>query len=497
MLLGVILPMIISGYLASRQPDLYQAKATVMVGLGLQSVNPNPSVVGMSSQLAQAYAQLARRRLITEPVVQKLGLQISPKQLAKHITTQVQSELQLLEIVVTDSNPQWAAAIANALAVELVQRSPGSQQDSARHEFGERQLSNVQAKIDQVSANLAEQQNALASMTSAAEIADAEERIAALERVRVEYQSIYASLLQSLITEQTPNIVTIVEPATEPQMPVPQRTRLVVAVAGMAGLALAFAGVLLIEYLDDQIRWEGPDQETVLGLPVLGSIGRLSPADGPLVMRKVPGSPEAESIRELRTSILLAARHLPLQVLLITSAAPQEGKSLMAANLAVAMAELGRRTILVDADLRRRQLYKLLALPRGIGLIEFLSDSSSEPDGFVQQTAIPDLRLLRAGKQPSDPTSLLTSARFARLLESLRRDYDLIVLDSPAALAAPDATILATLSDATILIVDAQTTSRRAALQAKRKLEAGAKSGILGIVINRAKLDRHGYEYYY
>jgi len=161
------------------------------------------------------------------------------------------------------------------------------------------------------------------------------------------------------------------------------------------------------------------------------------------------------------------------------------------------MAESGRRTILVNADLRKRQLYKLFAAARGPGLIEFLGDSSSEPEAFIQQTSMPNLRLFRAGRQPSNPTSLLTSSRFAVLLEKLKRDYDVILVDSPAALVVPDATILATLVDAAILVVDATITSRRAALRAKRKLELEGKSKLLGVVINRASQVGNDYRGYY
>jgi len=262
-------------------------------------------------------------------------------------------------------------------------------------------------------------------------------------------------------------------------------------------LALAFGGVVLLEYLDDRVHWEGPTQESVLGLSVLGAVSRLSAKEGPLVIRKLPGSPQAESIRELRTAILLATSAPPLKLLLLTSAEPQEGKSLIAANLAVAMAELGRRTLLIDADLRKRQLYQVFALPRDQGLIEYLTDSRPEPGTFVQQTPVPNLSFLPAGKQPCDPTSLLTTSRFARLLEKLKSEYDLILVDSPAAFAVPDATIVATLADAAIMIVDAKTTSRRAALHTKGKLEGLGRIAILGVVINRANRDRRGRRGYY
>lgn len=378
-LLGVIIPMGVSGYFTSNRTDVYQAKVTLMVGTTIQSNNPDQRLISMSNTLAQAYAELVRRRPITQAVIEKLNYQASPATLANQITTRVRPEAQLLEIMVTDLNPASASLIANALAEELIRQTPGSRRDTARQEFVEGQLEELQGKIQKIEAILQEETDALADLTSAVEIAAAEERINAFERVQMTYQSTYATLLQSMMSDQGPNILTIVEPAPPFGTPLPRRTSLVVGLAGVAGLALTFGGVLLIEYVDDRVRWEPSGQRSVLGLPVLGAIARLPRGNGPLVAKTRPGSWEAESIRNVRASIQLCATSKPLRVLLITSPSPNDGKSLVAANLAVSMAALGQKTLLIDADLRKRQLHKLFQMPNGRGLVEILSDSNEDP----------------------------------------------------------------------------------------------------------------------
>jgi polysaccharide biosynthesis transport protein len=496
LILGIAIPAGVSWYFISRQPSLYQATATLMVGTAIRSTNPDPNVVMMSDTLAQAYAAMVTRRPLAEAVLKKLGLKMSPEDLAQFVTTRIRPEAQLLEITVTLFDPRWAAEIANALANELVQQSPGARLDIAQREFSRSQLADLQDNITKVRADLDKQQADLANMNSAAEIADAEDRIAALERVLATYQSTYASLLQSVTSEQGANILSVVDPAYAPSAPMARRDVLIISLAALSGLVFAFSGALVIEFLDDRLHWEGPGQESLLGLPVLGAIQQMSVNGDPLVLRARPGSREAEAIRGVRTGVLLQLAHHPSKVLLFVSPSPREGKSLVAANLAAAFAILGRRTILVDADLRKRDLHKLLQLPKGPGIVEWI-DSGDESDllALVQQTPVPNLSFLRAGSPSMDPTALLSSTRFMALLETLKENFDLIILDSPAILAVPDAEILATLADRALLLVDAETTSRRMATKAKNALQG--QDRILGIVFNRARFGRRDYYQYY
>ncbi len=495
LILGVIVPAVLSYRLASQQPQLYQAQATLMVGGSIWTANPNPNAVAISTMLAQSYAQLVKRQPVTRAVIDKLGLETTPEALAQQITARVQPQSQLLEIQVTDLNPQWAAVIANALANELIVQSPGARQDTEERGFNEKQLIDLRARIETVTTDLEAERARLAGLTSAAEIAEGEERIAALERVWILYQSAYSTLYQSVVSEQSPNTLSIVEEASGLGTPVASRMPLIVGVAGLAGLGLAFGGVLLIEMMDDRLKWEGPGHSRVLGLPVLGAVSRIRTSDGPLVLQSRPSSREAECFRGLRTSILLSGGRNAPQVLLCTSAAPQEGKSLVVANLGLAMAALGRRTLVIDGDLRKRQLHRLFNLPNGQGLAELLCNGDGA-QAYVQQTSVPNLSVLRGGGPAADPTSLLASTRFHDVLGELRQEYDMLLVDSPAALVVPDAAILASQADGVLLLIDAQTTSRRTALRVRRAMEEQAGARVLGTVFNRVRLKRNQYYYH-
>jgi len=153
LVVGAIIPMVVSYYFTSRQPDFYQAKVTLMVGTTLQSADPDLRLMDTSRSLANAYARLVTYDPITEAVVERLGLERSPGQLASQITTWVHPEAQLLEIRVVDTNPQAAVLIANALAEELVARTPAADEvQQVEAAFTRQQLDDLRARIEKVQA---------------------------------------------------------------------------------------------------------------------------------------------------------------------------------------------------------------------------------------------------------------------------------------------------------------------------------------------------------
>jgi succinoglycan biosynthesis transport protein ExoP len=496
-IISLVLPMGVTYYLLSGEAPLYQSTVTLMVGTTLQSSNPDASTASMSNYLATAYAQLVTRPTVTEAVIERLGLQTTPDGLVSQISTRVQTQAQLLEITVTDQSPTAAAEIANALADELVSRTPGTKLDAGTREFSEAQLADLESKINDVNKDLATQYDELAGLTSAAEISDAEDRISALQRVLTTYQSSYASLLQAMMSDQSPNTLTIMEPASVPTEPIAQRRKLAVLLAGAAGLALAVVAVLIIEYFDDRLHWEGWGQDPILGLPVFGAIPQL-PHSGPnngLIMWSEPDSVPAEAIRALRTSIHLSMDSQPTAAIMLASPNPQDGKSLVIANLAVAMATQGQRVALIDADLRVPQLHRYFGLENEQGLSELLADSHANPSDYACATYVPNLTLFRAGTPLLDPTFLLSSSRFRDVVNQIKSEYDLVLFDGPAVLAVPDTLLLAGMVDSILLLIDARTTSQRVLLRAKNLLTEQGKGEVIGTVFNRARLAPTSYYY--
>ena len=175
--LSVLIPALITSVLVARQPNFYRAKATLMVGTSLQTPDPDPWQLTIANNLANAYARLAQEGPVTQAVIERLNLDRSPGELASQITTRVYPEAQLLEIQVVDQDPQLAAAIANAIAEELVRRSPVSQEEEqTRQQFIRAQLDDLEARIERLDGEITELQDTLPELTSAAELEEAQRR---------------------------------------------------------------------------------------------------------------------------------------------------------------------------------------------------------------------------------------------------------------------------------------------------------------------------------
>ncbi|MGQ0602618.1 MAG: CpsD/CapB family tyrosine-protein kinase [Anaerolineales bacterium] len=184
-----------------------------------------------------------------------------------------------------------------------------------------------------------------------------------------------------------------------------------------------------------------------------------------------PHSDAAEAFRTLRTNVIFASLEQPLQTLLVTSAAPEEGKSTTLANLAVVMAQGGRKTILVDCDLRRPRQYEIFGVPAAPGFSDWMlrKDGDEAPDTVA--CGVDGLRLLPAGATVPNPADLLTSLRIATLVTSLKSQADFVLFDAPPLLAVSDAALLAANLDGALLVVSAGHTRRDHAQRAKELLE--------------------------
>lgn len=211
-----------------------------------------------------------------------------------------------------------------------------------------------------------------------------------------------------------------------------------------------------------------------------------------LITLSNPRSPIAEAYRALRTNIQFSSLDRPLRTLLVTSAAPEEGKSTTLANLAVAMAETGREVILVDGDLRRPTLHELLHLDNSVGLTNVVLEERTELP--LQRTAQPHLRFLASGPLPPNPSELLSSRRMERVIALLVEQSEIVLFDSPPVNAVTDAAVLATRVDGVLLVVQAGKTKRELARRAKLQLDK-VNARILGVVLNNVAADLTMYSY--
>lgn len=284
-------------------------------------------------------------------------------------------------------------------------------------------------------------------------------------------------------------------PAVPPRAPVAPRRMMNTLLASVVGLMLMVGLAFVVEYLDTTLKPE--DVERLWQLPVLGKLPRWDgkvPDGQPLALAE-PQSALAEAFRLLRTALQVSSPE-PLHSLLITSPDPEEGKSTVAANLGVVTAQGGRRVILVDADLRRPTLHRHFGLAAEKGLSNALVEDGAAVDEFIQETGVDGLRLLASGPVPPNPADLLGSAHLPDVLTALREDADIVIIDSPAALAVTDALLLAKQVDGIALLAEAGATNREAAFQA---LEALTRAGgrVLGVVFSKVDpAALTGYYYY-
>jgi capsular exopolysaccharide synthesis family protein len=263
----------------------------------------------------------------------------------------------------------------------------------------------------------------------------------------------------------------------------------------MIGLVLGCFAALVRDWTDQGLRSSEEIIET-LGVPLLGSVPHMPGPPNPMAQgRKVdlePASDVAETYRTIRTAVFFGTPDRESRTILVTSPAPGDGKSTFASNLAIAMAQTGKRVLLVDADFRRPVQHRIFECRPGIGLSTVLA--GHEPlEKTIQNTGIAGLDILPAGPLPGNPSEILNSQSFNEVLEELSVRYEHVVIDSPPVMAVADARILAAMCSVTVLVLRAQTSTRKAAMHARRALQS-VGAAILGVVVNdvpRAR-DRHG-----
>jgi len=288
--------------------------------------------------------------------------------------------------------------------------------------------------------------------------------------------------------------VNVVDPGTIPVIPAEPRVLLGLLVAFILGSAGGVGLAFLLENLDTTISF--PEHaETLANLPVLCVVPHIrlhgnngtrpladSERDKPLSMVR-PQSAFAESFRALRTNLLLSAAGSPPKVLVITSALPCEGKTTTAINLAVALAQYGRRVLLVDADMRRGCLQERLAMDRVDGLSQCLTESGARQPVVASIPELSGLSIMPAGQRPPSPAELLGSDQMRDLVEQWREEYDHIVIDTPPVLALTDAAILAPMSDGILLVARVGQT-RLQTLCRTRDLLARVNARMIGVILN-------------
>jgi polysaccharide biosynthesis transport protein len=261
---------------------------------------------------------------------------------------------------------------------------------------------------------------------------------------------------------------------------------------------MAVGLVFFIEYLDNRLK-SPQDLKAHLGIPFLGMIPvvpKSKDAQNPLLNGRVSAN-FSEAFKTVRTNVLFSTAEEGLRSLVVTSAGPGEGKSIVSANLAIALAQTGLRVLLVDADMRRPRVHEIFDFAQEPGFSNLLT-SNAKASEVIKRSSVHGLWLLGAGHIPPNPAELLGSPRYTDFLASLDEHFDWVVVDTPPVLVVADSMIVANQATGVVFVVGADQTSRHAAKNAVDQL-AATGAHVVGSVLNRADLHRnpHYYSAYY
>jgi capsular exopolysaccharide synthesis family protein len=468
-----------------KQPAIYQTHSTLIIGSTIFSPNPNASELYLNQQLASYYVDMAYRQAVQNATMSSLGLQWLPEYHVQNL-----SNTSLIEIDVIDTNPLRSQAVANELANQLVKLSPSNSQSNAQdHQtFINQQLSDLETQINATKDEITKQQAQLGSLNSAKQIADTQSNINALTTKLLSLQTIYSNLL--LNTNQgASNVLSVVEYAPLPTFPIgPQRT-IMVLLSTVIALVIAAGAAYLLEYLDDTLK-DPEDINKVLNLPVLGSLSEVKQGQNEAeYVEENPRSAIAEAFRTLRTNLEFVAIDQPLDTILITSPGVSEGKTSVATNLAIVMAQGGKSVVLLDADMRSPSIHEVLKVSNSVGLSDlFRSDANAK---IVTNEWKDGILIVTAGKMPPNPTDLLGSQRMDSILKELKDLADIVIIDGPPSIVI-DASVLSAKVNGVLLVIRHSITRKGAARATLDQLKrSGAK--VLGVAINR--IPRSGERY--
>jgi len=414
----------------------------------------------------------------------------------------LQKQIETVQAQMTDVQSQ-----INAIKLDMSNIDPFSES-----EVDQARLANDQAKIDELSPILALYQEIYTQLVVLGKTPDTGEANSVdLDRLKTTlqlYQQIYISSINSLETlrlskaQSTPTVMQV-EKATKPTTPISPKPVQSALLAAAIGLFVTAGFVFLVEFLDDTLKTPD-DIKDVLDTPVIGFIGELknNPKQNEdalgIYVAKNPRSPVAEAFRSLRTNLEYSSVDNPARTILVTSSGESEGKSTVAANLAIVEAQSGKKVIIVDADMRRPKVHVLFNKSNRRGLSDVVTGKLHIDDVVKTYDQVENLSIITCGTIPPNPSELLGSERMSQTLKDLKERFDLVIIDTPPMIVS-DAQILSGKVDGVIFVVIPGQTRAIAALRPMEELRR-IGSNVLGVVANKIPRNRDyyygGYNYY-
>jgi len=511
-LLTVLVGTGLSLWYSLAKPLMYRAEATLVLNPLVTQENQAYSPVELAEDLAPTYISYLKTETFLKALNEQFRLDVTLQELRESVQAELVPRTQFFKIAAISSSPDRAQALANAVADVFILETTRQQQErlASRRQADEdtlrlrQQLEEELRFYDEQSAyvrsRIAELRVQGASPERDEELMRLQTYLVNLEDLRIKAME-FLGRLEPASTEAGPATAVVVDYATRPERPLPRGILPTAAVA----LGISLVAGLLLAFVPDLIDFTvrtPEDLDLVLNTSTLGAIGIIEYGEDDedkvehLVTEHYPRSSAAEAFRTLRTNLRFARPDRDIRSLLVTSARPGEGKSLVAANLAVAIAQEGKKVILVDGDLRRPSIHKFFGLPNRAGLTNFILDTEDDIDRYLQETETENLRVLTSGPLPPNPLDMVASRRADQAIQALLERCEVLIVDSPPVLTVADAMVLATKVKAAILVIQAGTTRRDVIIRAYRTLQK-AGVDVLGPVLNRVRLSDLGYYYSY
>ncbi|TVR70367.1 MAG: polysaccharide biosynthesis tyrosine autokinase [Sphaerobacteraceae bacterium] len=488
----LLCPIIAAGtayFVSSSMTPIYEAEATMLLehnigagaGADLQSIQA-------AERRTQTFNQLVNTRSVLAPTIESLDLDISLGELRENVSVSHQRDTQLVSVAVQHEDPDTAALIANEITgqfstyireVQAEVSTVGRQGIVDALTEVDDQIAVTQERIDQL-----ESLDGLGALGQTAELAQWQALLTQLEQSRESLQSIRDTL--GVVEGGAGSQVFVVEPAVPSSGPVSPRIMLNTALATILGLLLGGGLIVGITILDDNVKTEEGVRE-LTDRPVIGLIPRGDLPEQFDYMHSGK-SISGEIFRGLRTNLQFAMIDRSIKSIVVTSAAPGEGKTTIAANLAIVLAQGGQRVILVDADMRRPRVHTLFNRVRNDrGLGNLLLQPKVALEDMLQRTAINNLLVLATGPLPPNPADLIGSLRMKAIVTLLEEEADIVVFDSPP-VAISDSLLLSSLTGGVIFVTLAGKLRKSELVQSMDSLtQTGAP--ILGVVLNGVRAE--------
>jgi non-specific protein-tyrosine kinase len=490
----VLLAGIIAGAAAYFGPSFFTPTYETSIQLFV-SVPSRPSYLTEASMFSSTYMTSTYSQMITDyPVLQEvidqLNLNMPVEDLRESISISEVERTQLIDITVKGTDPNLIVSIANTLGEVFSQRISDLQ--SARYTASKEALSEQVAEMDVLIENTTQE---LAQVTDLNQRPQIEARLA-------EYKQLYANLVSSFEevrmaeAEATTNVL-VSDPAVYVD-PV-GLSPVVSSILGFtSGVTLAIGGIIVIDLLDDSIT--DPEQiQQKFNIPVLGTITKYKITKGKVISQDQPRSPTTESYRSLRTNLLYASADKSLKRIIVTSPVPHEGKTTIASNLGVVLAQIGKKVSVVDADFRCPALHSQFGIENNYGLSQLFDIELDDIGEYTQTSQIQGLTIITSGPLPFDPTELLASSKMINILDHLSIDNQFVLIDTPPVLNVSESSALAAEMDGVIVVVKAGSTKMALLKQTIDQLR-GVRAEILGVVLNHVKVkgyqNRYDYKYH-